>query len=136
MTRLIPAPSLGLLRLVLIGLNAIAIVSLLLELVFLQHFQQPFQGIALLAAGLGVLAVLASLVQHHAARAVVAVVALGLLGAGATGALLHFLKNLEYAQEKTIWAALTGSAPAFAPLALANVGLTLLVTLWLGKKGM
>jgi hypothetical protein len=131
MTRLIPAPSLGLLRLVLIGLNAIAIVSLLLELVFLQHFGQPWQWIAPLAAGAGVAAVLASLSQHNVARAVVAVVALGLMVAGATGALLHFLKNLEYAQQKTLWDALTGSAPALAPLALANVGLTLLVTLWL-----
>jgi hypothetical protein len=129
----IPAPSLPLLRTVLIGLNAIASVSFLLELIFLRHYNEALQWIPIIAIVLGILGVIASLRANGFARVVVVLAAFGLLGAGAVGALVHLIRNAGYAKDAGLWGALTGPAPAIAPLSLANVGLMLLVTLWLSS---
>jgi hypothetical protein len=129
----IPAPSLPLVRNILIALNAIAGVSFLLELVFLQHFNETLQWVPIVAVILGMIGVIASLQPNGITRVVVVVAALGLLGAGGLGALVHLIRNAGYAEGKGLWAVLTGPAPVIAPLALANIGLLLLVTLWLSK---
>jgi hypothetical protein len=129
----IPTPSLPLLRTILIGLNAIASVSFLLELIFLQHFNETLQWIPIIAASLGIIAVIASLQSNTITRAIVILAALALLGAGGLGALVHLIRNIGYAEGKGLWAILTGPAPTMAPLALANVGLLLLLTLWISK---
>jgi hypothetical protein len=129
----IPTPSLPLLRIILIGLNAIASVSFLLELIFLQHFNETLQWIPIIAASLGIIAVIASLQSNTITRAIVILAALALLGAGGLGALVHLIRNIGYAEGKGLWAILTGPAPTMAPLALANVGLLLLLTLWISK---
>jgi hypothetical protein len=129
----LPAPSLPLVRNILIALNAIAGVSFLLELVFLQHFNETLQWVPIIAVVLGMVGVLASLQPNGVTRVIVVVAALGLLGAGGLGALVHLLRNAGYAEGKGLWAILTGPAPVIAPLALANIGLLLLVTLWLSK---
>jgi hypothetical protein len=129
----IPAPSLPLLRSILIALNAIAGVSFLLELIFLRHFNETLQWVPIIAVSLGIMGVIASLQTNTVTRVIVIVAALGLLGAGGLGALVHLIRNAGYAEGKGLWAVLTGPAPVIAPLSLANVGLLLLVTLWLSK---
>jgi hypothetical protein len=134
----IPEPSLPLLRIILIALNAIASVSFLLELIFLQHFNETLQWIPIIAVGLGIIAVIASLQPNTdqtntITRAIVILAALGLLGAGGLGALVHLIRNAGYAEGKGLWAILTGPAPVIAPLSLANVGLMLLLTLWISR---
>jgi hypothetical protein len=137
-TSRIPVPSLPLVRSILIALNAIAGVSFLLELFFLQHFNETLQWVPIIAVMLGLVGVIASLRTNsgpssNIARVIVIVAALGLLGAGGLGALVHLIRNAGYAEGKGLWAVLTGPAPVIAPLSLANVGLLLLVTLWLSK---
>jgi hypothetical protein len=137
-TSRIPVPSLPLVRSILIALNAIAGVSFLLELIFLQHFNETLQWVPIIAVILGLVGVIASMrtnsgPSNNFARVIVIVAALGLLGAGGLGALVHLIRNAGYAEGKGLWAVLTGPAPVIAPLSLANVGLLLLVTLWLSK---
>ena len=129
----IPAPSLPLLRTILIVLNAIASVSFLLELIFLQHFNETLQWIPIIAVSLGIIGVIASLQSNTITRAIVILAALALLGSGGLGALVHLIRNAGYAEGKGLWAILTGPAPVIAPLSLANVGLMFLLTLWLSR---
>jgi hypothetical protein len=134
----IPAPSLPLLRTILIGLNAIASVSFLLELIFLQHFKETLQWIPIIAVSLGMIGAIASLPvnmwqSNTITRAIVIFAALALLGTGGLGAMVHLIRNAGYAEGKGLWAILTGPAPVIAPLSLANVGLMLLLTLWISR---
>jgi hypothetical protein len=134
----IRTPSLPLLRTILIALNVIASVSFLLELIFLQHFNETLQWVPIIAVSLGIIGVIASLSANTGqsnpiTRAIVILAALALLGAGGLGALVHLIRNAGYAEGKGLWAVLTGPAPVIAPLSLANVGLMLLLTLWLSK---
>jgi hypothetical protein len=129
----IPAPSLPLVRNILITLNAIAGVSFLLELIFLQHFNETLQWVPIIAVIFGMIGLIASLRPNGVTRVIVILASLGLLGAGGVGALVHLIRNAGYAEGKGLWAVLTGPAPVIAPLALANIGLLLLVTLWLSK---
>jgi hypothetical protein len=124
----IPTPSLPM-----VALNAIAGVSFLLELIFLQHFNETLQWVPIIAVILGMIGVIACLRPNGVTRVIVILAALGLLGAGSVGALVHLIRNAGYAEGKGLWAVLTGPAPVIAPLALANIGLLLLVTLWLSK---
>jgi hypothetical protein len=129
----IPTPSLPLLRIILIVLNAVASASFLLELIFLRHFNETLQWVPIIAVILGIIGVIASLQTNTVTRAIVVFAALGLLGAGGLGALVHLIRNAGYAEGKGLWAILTGPAPVIAPLSLANVGLMLLLTLWLSR---
>ncbi len=130
----IPAPTLGLLRLVLIGLNLIASVSFLAELMFLHHFNESLQYIPIVAVSLGFLGTLAAFSRNMLAQGVTILAALALLLAGAVGFGIHLWRNHLIQPDAGVWGALTGPAPAMAPLSLANVGLILLVTVWLTRS--
>jgi hypothetical protein len=133
MTSRLPEPSLGLLRTILIALSAIASVSFLLELIFLRHFNETLQYVPIIAVSLGLVGVIAALRANAVTQVIVVIAALGLLAAGGIGAVVHLIRNIGYAEGKGLWEVLTGPAPTMAPLALANLGLMLLLSLWLAK---
>jgi hypothetical protein len=130
----IPAPTLGLLRVVLIGLNLIASVSFLAELVFLRHFNESLQYIPMVAVSLGLIGTLAALSRNVLAQGITVLAALVLLLAGAIGFGIHLWRNHLIQPDAGVWGALTGPAPVMAPLSLANIGLILLVTVWLTRS--
>ncbi len=130
----IPAPTLGLLRIVLIGLNLIASASFLAELMFLHHFNERLQFIPIVAVSLGFLGTLAAFSRNVFAQGITILAALALLLAGAVGFGIHLWRNHLMELDAGVWGALTGPAPVMAPLSLANVGLILLVTVWLTRS--
>jgi hypothetical protein len=130
----IPAPTLGLLRVVLIGLNLIASVSFLAELMFLRHFNESLQYIPIVAVSLGLIGTLAALSRNTLAQGITILAALVLMLAGGVGFGIHLWRNHLIQPDAGLWGALTGPAPVMAPLSLANVGLMLLVTVWLTRS--
>jgi hypothetical protein len=131
---LVPAPTLGLLRVVLIGLNLIASASFLAELIFLRHFNEGLQYIPIVATALGLVGTLAALSRNILAQGITVLSALVLMLAGGTGFGVHLWRNHLIQPEAGLWGALTGPAPAIAPLSLANLGLMLLVAVWLARS--
>ena len=129
---LLPAPTLPLVRALLLGVNLVGSLTFLAELVFIGHFREPLQVVAVAAAVFGAIGTLVGIGRSAPARAVAGLIALGMMGAGGVGLVVHLSRNYAYADTKTLWAVLTGPLPVLAPLSLANVGLLLLVAVWLG----
>ena len=129
----IPAPNLSLVRTVLIGLNLIGAASFLAELIFLRHFNEPLQYIAITAASLGVIGSLVAISRNTIAHGFTLFAGVAMMLAGGTGFGIHLWRNHTYLPDQGVWGALTGPAPVMAPLALANIGLMLLVAVWLTR---
>ncbi len=129
----IPVPNLPLVRAVLIGLNLVGAASFLAELIFLRHFNEPLQWIAVAAASLGVIGTLAAISRNIVARGFTLFAGAAMMLAGGTGFGIHLYRNHTYLPDQGVWGALTGPAPVMAPLALANIGLMLLVAIWLTR---
>lgn len=129
----IPTPNLSLVRTVLIALNLIGAASFLAELIFLRHFNEPLQYVAITAASLGVIGTLVAISKNTLARGFTLFAGVAMMLAGGVGFGIHLWRNHTYLPDQGVWGALTGPAPVMAPLALANIGLMLLVAVWLAR---
>jgi hypothetical protein len=122
----------GLLRRLLLGLMLLGMLGLLAELLLLEHFEDVWQWVPLVALAIGVLLALAVWMRPGRAtlwafRAISAVY----VAAGALGVYLHLDGNVEFERESDaslrglplLWEALHGATPALAPGALAQLGL-------------
>jgi hypothetical protein len=122
----------GLLRRLLPPLMVIGIVGLGAELVLLEHYENVWQWVPLVALVLGLVLTLAVWMRPgpaalRAFRALMAVY----VAAGALGVYLHLDGNMEFERERNaaltglpmLWEALRGATPALAPGALAQLGL-------------
>lgn len=108
------------------------IVGLGVELVLLEHFEDPLQWVPLVLLALGLIAAttLAIRATRATVRAFQAVSALFIL-AGAVGLWLHFDGNMEFEREDEpsaatsvlVRRAIFGATPLLAPGALAQLGL-------------
>jgi hypothetical protein len=128
-------PPTGLLKFVLAGLGFGGSLLMLSELLLIKHHNVPLQLIAPIAAGIGLLTSLVpALTRDRVARGFVLVIALMLMLAGVTGAFVHFTKNLEVIKDAPILEVLSGPYPSLAPLALANIGAVMLLTLWVSTR--
>lgn len=122
----------GLLRRLLLALMLVGILGLGAELLLLEHFEDVWQWVPLVALALGFVLTLAVWMRPRPAtlRAFRAVCAV-FVAAGALGAYLHLDGNLEFERESDatlrgfplFWEALQGATPALAPGALAQLGL-------------
>ena len=117
----------------------IGIVGLAVELLLLEHWDDPWQWSPFVALGLG-LASGGALLRRPTpgrVRAFRAVMALFVV-TGAVGVLLHYRGNAEFEVEQDpavrglalVWLALRGATPALAPGALAHLGLIGLLATW------
>jgi hypothetical protein len=126
----------GRLRRVLLALVVLGIVGLVLELVFLEHYDEWTQWIplALLGAALPLAAVVAARPSRGAIRVFQAMM-LAFVAAGIVGLVLHYRGNVEFEVEnepgvrglQLVWRSLRGATPTLAPGALAQLGLLGLV---------
>ena len=128
----IPTPTWPLLRACLVALSLVGSATFVLELSLIGHVTPPLQVIAVGAAAFGAVGSFAAFWHNAVARLVALASALGLLLAGLLGAAIHLGKNLRLVEAQTMWAALSGPLPVFAPLSLANLGLLILLALWIG----
>lgn len=128
----VPAPTRPLLSACLKTLGLVGSVTFVLELSLIGHVTPPLQVIAVGAAAFGAVGSFAAFWHNAVARLVALASALGLLLAGLLGAAIHLGKNLRLVEAQTMWAALSGPLPVFAPLSLANLGLLILLALWIG----
>lgn len=122
----------GPLRRLLLALCVLGMLGLLAELVLLEHYEDAWQWVPVVALALGVL--LAAAVWLRPARGTLnafrALMAL-YVAAGALGVYLHMRGNLEFERERDsslggaalLWEAMRGATPALAPGALAQLGL-------------
>jgi hypothetical protein len=122
----------GLFRRLLLALMLLGMLGLMAELLLLEHFENAWQWVPLVALALGFLLALAVWVRPgpatlRAFRAISAV----FVAAGALGMYLHLDGNVEFERESDasirglplLWEALHGATPALAPGALAQLGL-------------
>jgi hypothetical protein len=122
----------GLLRRLLLGLMLLGMLGLIAELLLLEHYEDVWQWVPLVALALGFLLALAVWLRPgpatlRAFRAMSAV----FVAAGVLGVYLHFDGNAEFERESDsglhglplVWEALRGATPALAPGALAQLGL-------------
>jgi hypothetical protein len=122
----------GLLRRLVLGLMLLGMLGLGAELLLLEHFDDVWQWVPLVALAVGVVLALAVWMRPgrgtlRAFRAISAVY----VAAGALGVYLHLDGNLEFERESDaslrgvplLWEALHGATPALAPGALAQLGL-------------
>jgi hypothetical protein len=120
------------LRRLLLALVLVGAAGLVLELLLLEHFDDPWQWtpLVLLALLLAAGGVLARRPGRRAVRAFQALAAL-CVAAGALGVYLHYRGNVEFELEDDptrhglalFWEAIRGATPALAPGALAQLGL-------------
>lgn len=119
-------------RQLILALIVIGAAGLLLELVLLEHFEDPWQWAPVVTLGLSLVA--AALTAARPTRGTIRffqLVMLAALAFGAIGVFLHVDGNLEFELESApdlagwplYWAALRGAVPALAPGALAQLGL-------------
>jgi hypothetical protein len=124
-------PSPALLKWVLAGLACGGSLLLMVELLLIRHHTAPLQPLALLAAGAGLIAsFVPAATQNRVARGALLLVAVALMGAGAFGTTVHLLRNAEVTRSAAPLEVLSGPYPALAPLALANIGLVIALTVW------
>ena len=106
--------------------------GLIAELLLQEHTETWQQWIPLVLLGFGLAAT--SLVALRAGRVslmIFGAVMVSFLAAGALGVYLHLAGNMEFIVERTpeiggmalVWETLRGATPAFAPGALAQLGL-------------
>lgn len=127
-----PADDPGVHRRILLWLVLVTSVGLLLELLLLEHFEDPWQWLPL-----GILAVVLLAIpavfrrpRRGALRAFRALMLLCVV-AGAIGVVLHVKGNVEWELEQDpalrglalFWQAIRGATPALAPGAMAQLGL-------------
>jgi hypothetical protein len=129
----------GPLRRVLLLLVVLSIVGLLVELLLLEHYEEPWQWAPLVL--LVVALVPTAMMLTRPSRAVVLAfrAVMGVcLAAGALGILLHYRGNVEFERERDpslagwalVWEALRGATPSLAPGAMAQLGLLGLAAAW------
>jgi hypothetical protein len=125
-------PHAGPLRLVLLAVVAIGMAGLAAELALLEHYDDAWQWVPLVALGLGPAACAA--VWRRPGRAALGAfrALMGLyVAAGVLGVYLHLRGNFEFERERDpslggsalLWEAMRGATPALAPGALAQLGL-------------
>lgn len=122
----------GLLRRILLWLVLITAGGLLLELLLLEHFDDPWQWVPLVILAV-VLLVLPAVFRHPVPRSLRVFRALMVLclAAGGLGVVLHLKGNVEWELEQSpelgglalFWEAIRGATPALAPGAMAQLGL-------------
>ncbi len=131
--------ALALLRRLLFALVALGMAGLIVELFLLEHYEEWQQWLPLVALGAGVAALVALVVRPAPATLqTFRVVMTAFVLLGGAGIVLHVTGNIEFEQETNpalrggalIWEALRGATPAFAPGALAQLGLLGLVATW------
>lgn len=124
-------PSPALLKWVLAGLAFSGSLLLVVELLLIRHHTAPLQPVALASAGAGLIAsFVPAATRNRVARGVLLLVAAALMGAGAFGAVMHLVRNAEVTRSSAPLEVLSGPYPALAPLALANIGLVIALTVW------
>lgn len=127
-----PADDSGLLRRILPWLVLITAGGLLLELLLLGHFDDPWQWVPLVILALVLLATPA-VVRRPGPRSLrlFRTLMFGCLVAGGIGVILHLKGNYEWELEQSpelrglalFWEAIRGATPALAPGAMAQLGL-------------
>lgn len=127
-----PADDPGLLRRILLWLVLITAGGLLLELLLLEHFDDPWQWVPLVLLAVVLLA-LPAVFRHPGPRSLRLFRALMVLclAAGGIGVILHLKGNYEWELEQApeltgvalFWEAIRGATPALAPGAMAQLGL-------------
>lgn len=119
-------------RQLLLILIAVGAVGLLLELLLLEHFEDPWQWAPVVALGATLVASVAVAARpSRGALRIFQLVMLACVALGAIGVFLHLDGNVEWELESTpdlggwplYWAAVRGAVPALAPGALAQLGL-------------
>lgn len=122
----------GLLRRLLLGLMLLGMLGLGAELLLLEHFEDVWQWVPLVALAAGFLLGLAVWMRPgRATLRAFRVLSAVFVAAGALGMYLHFDGNVEFERESDsglrglplAWEALRGATPALAPGALAQLGL-------------
>jgi hypothetical protein len=127
-----PAPSL--LKWVLAGLAFGGSLLLVVELLLIRHYTATLQPVALVAAGAGLIgSFVPAATQNRVARGVLLFIAAALMGVGAFGTIVHLVRNAEVTRSSTPLEVLSGPYPALAPLALANIGLVIALTVWVSS---
>jgi hypothetical protein len=127
-------PSPVLLKWVLAGLAFGGSLLLVVELLLIRHHTAPLQPVALASAGAGLIAsFVPAATQNRVARGVLLSVAAALMGAGVFGAIVHLVRNTEVTRSAVPLEVLSGPYPALAPLALANIGLVIALTVWVSS---
>ena len=129
----------GRLRRILLLLVVLSTVGLLVELLLLEHYEEPWQWapLVLLAVSLAPTMILLLRSSSGAVRVFRATMLLCLV-AGALGVLLHYRGNVEFERERDpslsglalVWEALRGATPSLAPGAMAQLGLLGLAITW------
>jgi hypothetical protein len=122
----------GPIRRLLLALVALGIVGLGAELFLLEHFEDVWQWVPLVALGAGLVCTIALALRpgRRIVRAFQAVMVVFVV-AGAVGVFLHYDGNVEFEKESDasirgvalFWSAMKGATPALAPGALAQLGL-------------
>ena len=127
-----PADDPGLLRRILLWLVLITAGGLLLELLLLGHFDEPWQWVPLVILAV-VLLVTPAIFRRPAPRSLQVFRTLMVLCvvAGGIGVILHLKGNYEWELEQSpeltglalFWEAVRGATPALAPGAMSQLGL-------------
>ena len=127
-------PSPTILKWVLAGLAFGGSLLLVVELLLIRHYTAPLQIVALLAAGAGLIAsFVPGITQNRLVRGGLLLVAAALMGAGAFGTVVHLVRNAEVTRSSAPLEVLSGPYPALAPLALANIGVVIALTVWVSS---
>jgi hypothetical protein len=129
-------PSTALLKFVLAALGFGGSALMLTELLLIKHHNVTLQLVAPTAAGIGLLtSFVPAVTRNRVARGLVVLVGLGLMLVGGIGVVIHFSKNLEVIKNASLLEVLSGPYPSLAPLALANIGAVMLLTVWVSTQG-
>lgn len=126
------SPALRTIRRALLALLVVAFVGTLVELVLLEHDEDPYQLIPLAVVSLGLVALAWTGIRPGpAALAAFRTVMVLLIASGALGLVLHYRANLEFQQDLApgvpattlFWKVMAAKAPpALAPAVLAQLG--------------
>ncbi len=123
----------------LLGLIVVGATGLIAELFLLEHTESLNQWIPLISLAAGLVATIAAwLKPNPTTLGVFTIIMVVFVAAGLFGVYLHYAGNVEWALERDpsmsglplIWKALKGATPAFAPGALAQLGLLGLIFAW------
>jgi hypothetical protein len=129
------APAPMLLKFILAALGFGGSLLMLTELLLIKHYRQPLQLVALGAAITGLtISFVPALMQHRVARVATFLLSLGLMLAGVVGTTVHFLKNAAVIKSSNLLEVLAGPYPALAPLALANIGVVIALSVWVSAR--
>jgi hypothetical protein len=128
-------PTPGVLKWILGALGLGGSALMLTELLLIRHHNQPLQIVAPIAAAIGVsISLVPALTQNRAARVLSLIIALGLMFAGGIGGVVHLWRNAEVTNSRAPLEVLSGPFPALAPLALANIGAVIALTVWVTTR--